>query len=1086
VIGRLVLVRHPWGILSIVLLTARFSGPVLAQPAGAKPFDVSAGMAEDTLKEFSRESGMGVIAGNESVAGVRTNPVRGEFSPKAALDRMLEGTGLTEAEDAQAEAFAVRRESTVATLPTGSTVEGSSIPHRLDSTVRLDPFEVSAISDKSYGAVNSNSLTAFKTELSKLPVSADVFDQAFLDDTNLGTVEQTIQFFSAGAGTFSTTPDSSAFNSQYLDRSAGTLSVRGLQAPTTMINGFFAAGGAGITGNGITSDFSLEKVEVINGPQALLYGVGGAGGVVNLTTKQARLGTPAFGSFKFQTDQYGHKQGLLDYGAGTDRVAVRVAFINQDFGGQRVFLGGPMQGDYVQITVRPVGNTVIRLTYDNETFNRINQSNGALALTAASTSNDARNGQNLAWLLATNQLGAAANGAPSGAGAIPGVDWQTVGSFGGVYIGEYRHHHQYLGTADTTWSNWLSTQLAAGYLSDTDEKISDGSVTYDAPNVTANPTGTFAVALNSAAAESLWEPTREKVLRFSALADNKFFDEKIHSQTIIGADTSRTDGAETLAYSYVQVDGNGNPVYSTSKANNLTLLPTQYWAVPNGPVQQALFNPDNAKITVGGVNYVRAPLNGTNSALIAPSDPAGLTGLGTGDATHTTNILTGLYFANFSDFFHDNLSTLFGVRIGELYQRTIKAQASTAFPSIDSEVSQGFTSFNAGVNGRVFGPVRAYVTVSDSSNPAAGQSTVTGEESLITHALGEEAGFKVSTEKFGGLSGTISVYHAKSQNETLSFSSTVFYDINPSGLNGNYNNGSAKVFVDRQSEGVQLTATAAPGNWRLRFAAATVDAKIGSNSVFPQYYNDQFNENAAGQVTYADGSVVYVAPTYNSKGVIAAPQASAPAGYIPLTVATMNNSASSYYANPIAINSQITPTSNVATVLKQIDPVHGAILTGATGLPISELQIAPNSAFPPPGTITVTQAGDVLPGSPKISFNFVGLYTIPAGIFKGLRVGGTGTVNYKGALYYYYPLGVSVPNDRTMLYLPTEALFNGILGYSHKFRRVTLSTQLNIDNLFNHYRVIFLPNTSTGWVGPNNATLDQQPRFLVWSSTIGF
>ena len=106
-IGRMLL-RRPRGILSIVLLTARLAGPVLAQPAEAKPFDVSAGMAEDTLKEFSRQSGMGVIAGNESVAGVRTNPVRGNFSPKEALDRMIEGTGLTEEEDTEAGAFAVR------------------------------------------------------------------------------------------------------------------------------------------------------------------------------------------------------------------------------------------------------------------------------------------------------------------------------------------------------------------------------------------------------------------------------------------------------------------------------------------------------------------------------------------------------------------------------------------------------------------------------------------------------------------------------------------------------------------------------------------------------------------------------------------------------------------------------------------------------------------------------------------------------------------------------------------------------------------------------------------------------------------
>ena len=145
------------------------------------------------------------------------------------------------------------------------------------TTVTLDPFEVQATPDKSYGELNSNSITAFKTELDKMPVSADVFDQAFLNDTGLTTVEQTLEFYSAGSGVFNSQPDTAAPNSQALDRNATTASLRGLQAPSTMINGFFPAGGGGITGNGITSPFDLEKIEVINGPQALLYGVSGAG-----------------------------------------------------------------------------------------------------------------------------------------------------------------------------------------------------------------------------------------------------------------------------------------------------------------------------------------------------------------------------------------------------------------------------------------------------------------------------------------------------------------------------------------------------------------------------------------------------------------------------------------------------------------------------------------------------------------------------------------------------------------------------------------------------------------------------------------
>jgi len=336
------------------------------------------------------------------------------------------------------------------------------------------------------------------------------------------------------------------------------------------------------------------------------------------------------------------------------------------------------------------------------------------------------------------------------------------------------------------------------------------------------------------------------------------------------------------------------------------------------------------------------------------------------------------------------------------------------------------------------------------------------------------------------LSGQLALFHATSKNELYSFTTTLFNDINPSGLNGTYENGSSKVFVDRETTGAQLTVTAAPGNWRLRLSAATIDAKVQSSASYNQLYNDQFNENSAGDVTYADGTIVYVNPTYNSKGVIAAPASSAPAGYIPLTVAQMNNSASPYYANPQPINSQILASTAVATVLQQSDPVHGKILTGQLGLPISDLQIAPNPSFPPPGNVVVTEAGDVVAGYPRFSTNFIGIYTFPSGWIKGVRVGGDVSINWKNSMYYYYPQGVTFINNRIMLYEPTEDVFTGIVGYSRKFSRVTFSTQINVNNIFNHYHVLYLPNTATGWAGPNSATLDQSPRIYVWQSTVSF
>ena len=110
--------------------------------------------------------------------------------------------------------------------------------------------------------------------------------------------------------------------------------------------------------------------------------------------------------------------------------------------------------------------------------------------------------------------------------------------------------------------------------------------------------------------------------------------------------------------------------------------------------------------------------------------------------------------------------------------------------------------------------------------------------------------------------------------------------------------------------------------------------------------------------------------------------------------------------------------------------------------------------------------------------NFIGMYTFDKGFVKGLRLGASTTVGWKTGMYYYYPLGVGVLTNRTMLYEPTETLINGIFGYSHKFKRITFSTQLNINNLFDEkYFGMFAAYGAITNGAPRSATLTLKYRF---------
>lgn len=958
-----------------------------------------------------------------------------------------------------------------------------------DEVMQLNPFEVAADATKGYTALNSNSITQFKTDLGRLPVSADIFDQKFMSDVGATSVEALIQGYSAGAGLSNSNPGGSASNSQALDRNGNSfLSLRGVTAPTMLrdgllpLNTFFNSGS---TSTNYTTSFDTESVEVVNGPQALLYGVGGAGGVINLVSKQAQIGMPTRGSLQFQVDQYGHKLGLLDYGMSAKNVAVRVALTDQQIGNRRLYVGGSLQGGYAQITVR-VGNTDIRLMGEQTHYNKQNSA-GGVNVTALSAANDARNGLNLRYLLFTNQLGASATGA-SGGGPIPYLNWDNVDSLGGWWAGEQAIDTFETITFDTKWNSWLSSEVTAGYRNERDYAMGSGPA-INAPNVAANPTGVWALSTSNPG--MLYEPLREKVVRASVVATNDLFGGRAHSQTVLGTDFTRADGA-VITYQYEQADANFNPVVSSTVTTNngLTAFPTVYWPLTKTPIREQYFAPQQKHVTVNGVNYVQMIPNYPVASLIGPGNPLGLSGHGSGDYRIGKAINSGVYLANNTAWLDNALTSLVGVRFGRTDELN---QLETGFAtSGDLAAASHTTSFNAGLNYRLLSWLYPYVTASSSFDaPAVLSANPLGQAPGVAHAVGEEVGVKIIGPN-DWISGSVAVFHTNSKNEQYSFTSTLTNDINPSGLNGRFGAVSNFVTLDRQTQGLQATLTAQPTpNWNMRLSAAFIKGTINSNVSYPQYYNDQFNANASGQVTYADGTPVYVV----AAAAKATGATSTTTGATPLTIAMMNTSSSAYYANPAAVTGAISSSSGAATILKATDAtiaaqqqIHGGILTGKTGLPISSLQIAPLASAPPPGSIVLAMPGDYTTQFPRISANFTATYTFSNGPLNGLSLGGTASIYWQYADYYYYPNGTSSPNaPRILFYQPDDLMFNAIASYTHKFKRVTFASQLNIENIFNTYHVYLLPNATTGFItGPNSVTFDQQPRSYVWSNTVSF
>jgi outer membrane receptor protein involved in Fe transport len=962
---------------------------------------------------------------------------------------------------------------------------------------------VSADSDTSYGALNSVSITRFAVEMDKMPVSADIFTETFMKDIASTSVEDTIIGYSAGAGYASGTDNGvgTGGSNQPGDRVGNAyIQLRGMNTPAMQRDGFMpvgAFGNPGSTSVGRTDNFDLERVEVINGPQALLYGGGGAGGVINVSSKAARfsnagglLSRPK-GSALYRVDQYGSKRGELDFGTGNSWFATRFAFLKESTSQRRVNIGGRTDGQYGQIAFRLLQNSVpttIRLSASAT----MNWRRLATAPSLTATAADPRNGLSLHYILATHQEGDTnpITGARYAAGAILGgkLNWSNVDSLAAGYAFQDPISNQiYTGTIDSKWNSWLTTQVAFGYDAFTERRLNPG-FTFFAPNSGANSTANWAAGETPS---DSWQPARTKGGRVAALITKDFWSGRAKTQTLFGADYIRTDFGQ-IGYNWFQADGNWNAIVApgttfTSANSGRTALGQQRWSLADGPVLYPFANPALDRAVYGGVSYVRALANQPQASLVTPANPLGVPL--TGNYIQTKIFNKGVYGMNYTQWFDGKFNTLVGFRHGDYI--------SDRFQQPSGGVSRWLTvasktNFNLGVDYSATSWLHPYVNYSDSVEPPflANSSDPYNNPPASAHGVGGDVGVKFN-DTTHGISGSLAWFKNKAKNALYNINSNITSEINPSGLNGG--GGGSNVNVDRVTSGLELRLTAAPTkNWRIRFGATTQDGKVGTAKAYDQVYNDQFYANAAGQVTYRDGTLVYV------NGGTAAVAATA-ANATPLTITAMSTPSSTYFANPDQISGRVNSGAVVANILKGTGDAanlatHGPILTGATMLPISQLQLNKSLAgINTPGTIVATRVGDKTTGYPERSVSLTNLYTFDGENFlKGVHVGGTLSSSWGNRRYYYYASPVTAANAltlaRTLYSAPDQWQFDLIAGYQRKIGRYLWRSSFNVNNLFNHYLIQVLPNATTGYLTASalNATWYQQPRAYLWTNTISF
>ncbi len=202
----------------------------------------------------------------------------------------------------------------------------SSAEDAEDDIVELSPFIVTGSEDTGYQGTQTLAGTRLKTNTKDLSASLSIVTEDFLNDTNATDLQDVLLFqgnteVSGLTGNFS---GSQGFGTGTVigelardSNSGGITRVRGLAAADLTRDYFLTA---------VPLDaYNIDRITIQRGANAVLFGLGSPGGIVNSNMLKARMSD--YGRLRFKTDEFGSMRTELRYNKQLieDKLAIVVA-----------------------------------------------------------------------------------------------------------------------------------------------------------------------------------------------------------------------------------------------------------------------------------------------------------------------------------------------------------------------------------------------------------------------------------------------------------------------------------------------------------------------------------------------------------------------------------------------------------------------------------------------------------------------------------------------------------------------------------------------------------------------------------------
>ncbi len=305
-------------------------GTAFAAPVS---FDQPAQPLGDALKQFARTAGITLSVDSSLVVGRMAPAIQQTAEPEQALQQLLQGSGL-EAAPSPSGGFVVSRQrgATDQDLPVVQ-VEGQNI-----SDPSVDPVQ-------GYESRRTISATRTDTPLKDVPQSVTVITKDAIQDQGMRGMADAVRYIPG-------------MNMAQGEGNRDQLTIRGQNTTAD----FFV--------DGVRDDvqyfrdfYNIERVEGLKGPNAMIFGRGGGGGVINRVEKTAgwtpvREASLTLGSFET-------RRVAVDVGQGVnDTAAIRLNAMYEDSGSFRDHVEVERYGINPTITLALGPQTTLKVSYE--------------------------------------------------------------------------------------------------------------------------------------------------------------------------------------------------------------------------------------------------------------------------------------------------------------------------------------------------------------------------------------------------------------------------------------------------------------------------------------------------------------------------------------------------------------------------------------------------------------------------------------------------------------------------------------------------------------------------------------------------